>query len=296
VLAFFAVILLSLVVALPMGDRILGFAMALFIVANVHDSTPRQRLITIAVAPLVAFAAVVLATLMLDQPIAAAAVVPPIMFAISYGAARGPRYATVGIVGLIGYFIALVTREPIDVLPARLAVVIIAGASAALVYFVVLPERPQAELERLRHAIRDGIERVLARIAAAVQAGAWTDATHRELHRDVYRLGEIVMLADGCTCWRWSWPPNALRVPQYRTSAPQPSAVRYWPACRHCMTIPTRSRSNRPAHSRPRWGCLAACCTRRRRRRLNRQRRHRRICRRRASGRRSRPPSLRRWP
>ena len=89
----------------------------------------------------------------------------------------------------------MVTREPIDALPARLAVVIIAGASAALIYFVVLPERPQAELERLRHAIRDGIERVLARIAAAVQAGAWTDATHRELHRDVYRLGEIVMLA-----------------------------------------------------------------------------------------------------
>ncbi len=194
-LAFVAVILLSLVVAVPMGDRILGFAMALFIVANVHDSTPRQRLITIAVAPLVAFAAVLLATLLLDQPIAAAAIVPPIMFAISYGAARGPRYATVGIVGLIGYFIALVTREPIDALPARLAVVIIAGASAALIYFVVLPERPQAELERLRHAIRDGIERVLARIAAAVQAGAWTDATHRELHRDVYRLGEIVMLA-----------------------------------------------------------------------------------------------------
>ena len=78
---------------------------------------------------------------------------------LSYGAARGPRYGTVGIVGLIGYFIALVTREPIDVLPARLAVVIIAGASAALVYFVVLPERPQAELDRLRHAIRDGIER-----------------------------------------------------------------------------------------------------------------------------------------
>jgi uncharacterized membrane protein YccC len=195
VLAFFAVVVLSLVVTLPMGDRILGFAMALFIVANVHDSTPRQRLITIAVAPLVAFAAVVVATLLLDQPIAAAVLVPPLMFVISYGATRGPRYATVGIVGLIAYFVALVTHEPIDVLPARLLVVIIAGGSAALMIFVVLPERPEAEFERLRRAIYAGIQRVLARIATAVAAGAWTEAMRAELHRDVYRLGEIVMLA-----------------------------------------------------------------------------------------------------
>ena len=195
VLTFFLVVLLSTVAAVPVSDRILGFAIALFITANVRDATPRARLTTIAIAPFVAFAATALAAWLLDQKFVAAAVVPPMMFTIAYGAARSPRYASLGIVGLIAYFVSLVTQQPPDTLPLRFVVLVLAAGDAALIRCVLLPERPQAELERLRRAIRAGINRVLTRIAAAVEAGTWTDTTRAALRRETYRLGDIVMLA-----------------------------------------------------------------------------------------------------
>jgi uncharacterized membrane protein YccC len=195
VLTFFAVILLGTVTAVPTTDRILGFAIALFIAANVRDSTQNQRLVTIALAPLPAFGATAAAALLLGHPVATTAVVPPLMAVIAYGAGRSPRWATLGIVALIGYIIGLVTRQPPDTLPVRAVVLLLAAADAALVRCVLLPERPHIELDRLRRAIHSAVDRVLLRIGGAIEAGAWTDASRGDLHREIYRLGEIVMLA-----------------------------------------------------------------------------------------------------
>ena len=142
-----------------------------------------------------AFFATALAALLLDQPLPAAIAVPPIMFAAAYGAARSPRYAALGMVALIAYFVGLVTRQPPDTLPMRLIVLLLAAGAAALVRLVLLPARPHAELDRLRRAIHAGIGRVLGQIAVAVAAGAWTEAARAELNRDIYRLGDVVMLA-----------------------------------------------------------------------------------------------------
>ena len=120
---------------------------------------------------------------------------PLIMFAVAYGAPRGPRWASLGIVTLIAYFIGLVTHDPPATLPMRLVVLLIAAGVAALIRCVLLPERPRAELDRLHRAIHAGIVRVLDRIAAAVAAGTWTDPARQQLHEDVYRLDEVVMLA-----------------------------------------------------------------------------------------------------
>ncbi len=195
VIAFFAVVALGLVVDIPLSDRILGFAVALFVAANVRDPTPQARLITMAIAPFVAFASTVLATLLLPWPFAAAAIVPPAMFAIVYVATKGPRYASLGIVGLIVYFVGLVTRQPPETLPMRFVVLLIATAAVVLIRGVLMRERPQDELERLRRAIHAAVDRVLQQIARAVDARAWTDATRAALRRDVSRLGEAVMLA-----------------------------------------------------------------------------------------------------
>ncbi len=195
VLTFFLVLLLGKVIALPVTDRILGFAIALFIAANVRDSTRQQRLITIALAPLFAFVATALAALLFDRPIAAAALLPFIMFVVAYGAQRGPRWASVGIVALIAYVFGLVTHDPPATLPMRLVVLLLAAGDAALIRCLLLPERPQAELERLRRAIHAGIVGVLDRIAAAVTAGNWTAPAREELRRNVYHLDDVVMLA-----------------------------------------------------------------------------------------------------
>ena len=86
VLTFFLVLLLGSVIALPVTDRILGFAIALFIAANVRDGTPQQRLITIALAPLFAFVATTLAALLFVDRSPRRPLLPLIMFAVAYGA------------------------------------------------------------------------------------------------------------------------------------------------------------------------------------------------------------------
>jgi uncharacterized membrane protein YccC len=194
-LTFSLVLLAGSTVGFPVGDRILGFAIALFIAANVRDATRRQRLATIAIAILCAAAGSVLALSLLDWPFGAAAVVPVLMFATAYGASRNPRYASIGVVALIAYFISLLTHASADTLPSRLIVLALAAVDVVLVREFLLPERPLVELKRLRHATQAQIDRVLSRIAAAVSAGAWNDAARDELGRDVDRLHEIVMMA-----------------------------------------------------------------------------------------------------
>jgi hypothetical protein len=197
VLTFLLVMLLESFVAVPDTDRILGFALALFITATVRDGTPRQQLTTTTLAPLAAFFATTVAALLLDQPIAAAAVVPLLMFAATYGASRGPRYASHGTVSVIAYTLSLVTRQPPDTLPMRFVVLIIAAADAALIRRVLLPENPVAELKRLSRAIDAGVRGVLDKIAAAVAVGTWTEPARADLRRYLRRLSEAVLLAQG---------------------------------------------------------------------------------------------------
>ena len=143
---------------------------------------------------------------------------------------------------LIAYFIGLVTHDPPATLPMRLVVLLLAAGDAALIRCLLLPERPQAELDRLRRAIHAGIVRVLDRIAAAVTAGNWTDPAREELHRNVYRLDDVVMLAQarvaalaaelpgqgsaGCICWRSNSASSASRVSRCRIWARQPIEAR----------------------------------------------------------------------
>jgi uncharacterized membrane protein YccC len=89
----------------------------------------------------------------------------------------------------------LVTRQQPDTLLMRLVVLLLAAGDAALIRGVLLAERPQTELNRLRRAVHAGIDRVLRHIAAAIGAGAWTEEARAALHRDTYRLGDIIMLA-----------------------------------------------------------------------------------------------------
>lgn len=161
VLTLLLVLLLGMFVVAPITDRILGFAIGLFLAATVRDSDVGQKLVTIALGALGAFTSTMLAAFLLEQPFAAAAVVPVLMFVVVYSSIRGPRYASIGTVTLIGYIIGLVTRQLPETLPTRLLVICLAAGVAALIHGLLLPERPQAELNRLRRAVRAGIANVL---------------------------------------------------------------------------------------------------------------------------------------
>lgn len=210
---FVIVALMGAVADVPVIDRVLGFAIALFIAATVRDSTTHQKLTTIAIGGVGACASTIVAALLINQPIADAVLLPAMMFVIAFFSVRGPRPGSIGLVSLIAYLIALVSKQPAETLPLRLLVVVVAAAIAALVRCVLIPERPEAEIERLRHAVQSSLRRALALIAAAVDAGAWTAASRRGLRRQATRLDDIIMLAQARlaspveqpACHGWGW-------------------------------------------------------------------------------------------
>ncbi len=167
-LSFGVVVLLGRVLPLATPDRILGFAVGLFTGASVRDPTRRQQVVTILLVPLAACAAVTVAAFVLDRTLASALLILAIMAAATFAGARGPRGAALGLIALIAAVITLVTHQPPNELPGRVLVIVVSAAIAALIRFVLLPERPAVELARLRHDIRRAIAGVLAGIEAAL--------------------------------------------------------------------------------------------------------------------------------
>lgn len=195
-LTFLLVVVLGTVLPFTLPDRILGFAIGLFGNALVRDPTRRRQTVTLLLMAVVASAINVAATLLHPWPVVVALLVPVIMFAATYGGARGPRWGGIGVVALIAYIIGLVTRQPPGALPAAVATIWLGAADAALVRFLLLPERPAADVRRLRSSIRDGVALVLGLIAAAVLRGNWHGTTRLRLNSELDRLGEAMTMAE----------------------------------------------------------------------------------------------------
>lgn len=195
--------LLTLLLILPIGaamgwpitDRVLGFAVSLLIGATTRDAARRDQAITMLLAPVPAFLATAMAALLLPVPLLGDVAVVLIVFAAICGAARGPRGAALGMLTLIAFILGLVTRPTPDQLPGRLIVILLAAADAALVRFVLLPERPAADLRRMELAVAREIARVLARIEAALREGRWRPGARRRLLHASNRVNEAAMAA-----------------------------------------------------------------------------------------------------
>jgi len=179
----------------PTSDRILGFAVALFAGASIRDATLRQRAVTTGLALIAVIAAVLAATLAPRHDEAAAWLLPVLVLAATYGATRGPRGAALGSVALIGYLVSLVAHEPADALPVRLLALCLAMLNVAIIRFVALPERPEAELRRLRRAIAIAVAGIADVITGAARRNGWTGGERARLRRDVERLGDIMTMA-----------------------------------------------------------------------------------------------------
>ncbi|MDQ0395389.1 FUSC family protein [Labrys monachus] len=194
-LTFFLVVLIGTAVELPILDRVLGFAVALFIAATVPPLSTGEKLKTILFAGLGACATTFAASVLGGQSVAGKVALPVLMFAVTYFAVRGPRYVSIGMVSLVAYVFALVAGQPVETVPMRMLVLALAAADAALLRCVLMPERPAAEFERLQGAIRGRIDRMLALIGAAAAAGAWKPGGKAALGREVERLAEAILLA-----------------------------------------------------------------------------------------------------
>jgi len=194
-LTFGLVVLLGGWLPLTVSDRVLGFALSLFIAATNRDTGRKEQAATMALAPIPAIVASTLAAMLADYTWLGAGTMVLVVFAAIYAGSRGTRWGSLGTVGLIAYVISLVTHATTAHLPAACLVAVLAAADAALVRFVLLPERPATELVRLRSALRRGVARVLDGIEPALRSGVWADDARERLMRDVQRVSEAAMMA-----------------------------------------------------------------------------------------------------
>ncbi len=180
---------------MPFTARVLGFAVAMFLGALVRDQTTCQQAWTIAMTPVPVFAVACLVALALPVAHLPDALTVLTVFAGIAVASCGPRAMALGTVSLIALLVALLSRlTPAD-LPSRLVVIVLAAGCAALVRFVILPDRPATDIRRLRRAALRGIDGILSCTAAALGRGGWGRGDRHRLRRGLARLNEAVMLA-----------------------------------------------------------------------------------------------------
>ena len=197
---FFVALALGPIAEVDVLHRVLGFATAMFLAAMVPEGDTRSKLTTMLLGGIGAAAATTISSTFITMPAASVVVLPIVMLVLSWLGTRGPRFMAVALVSLMAYIITLVSHESLETVPQRLLVLAVAVAIAALVRCVLMPERPEAELEHLRQAVRNGIAKALGRIAAAVSSGGWTPQGRAMLRRDIDRLDEVVLLAQRTPC------------------------------------------------------------------------------------------------
>ncbi len=194
-LALLLALLLRPLMPMPFTARVMGFAVAMFLGATVRDPTRREQAWTIALSPVPVVATAFLVALALPVPYLPAALTVALVFLAICAASLGPRWATLGVVSLIGLLVALLSRLTFADLPSRAVVIVLGAACAGVVRFVILPERPEAELHRLLHVVREAIAAILASIEQAVRHGGFHPGGRRALRRMALRQNEAVMLA-----------------------------------------------------------------------------------------------------
>ncbi len=131
------------------------------------------------------------------------------MFAATYGSVRPPRWSAVGTVALIAYIVALVTHQSPSSLAEGLLTVWLGIAGAAVIRFVLIPDRPAADLRRLRRSIRRRLAGVLGMIAEVVRTGRWSAISRAAFRRELDRLDEAILMTETRLAATGSSQPDA---------------------------------------------------------------------------------------
>lgn len=187
--------LLDRALPIPITARILGFAVALFLAAMVHDATRWRELGTMLLGFFPALGATVLAIGLRSAPLAGDAALVILMAGAIYAQAHAPRWPPLGTVAVIPYVITLVTHPPMSEVPMRCAVIAVAIAACAVVRLLLWPEHPAETVARVTRSIHQQIARLLGLIEDGVARGSWPRGARHRLRRGLVHLGDASALA-----------------------------------------------------------------------------------------------------
>ncbi|MGV9255135.1 FUSC family protein [Streptomyces sp. NPDC003697] len=118
-----------------------------------------------------------------------------LIFCAVYGRRFGDRGTALGLIGFQTYFLSLFVGSTPSALPGLYVAIVIAFASSAFVRFVIVNERPEGTLERLREAFRVRLAQLVSAQLTLLDAGPGdVDKALQEVRENTLRLHDTAMM------------------------------------------------------------------------------------------------------
>ncbi|MFD8498020.1 FUSC family protein [Amycolatopsis sp. NPDC059657] len=192
-------IVLSVLALLPLHQpltvMLVGAIAAMMAAFTVGDATPKKQAVTLLLALLVGAVALTVASLGTAAPPLDSILFVLLIFVAVYAQRFGSRGIALGSVGFFLFFFAMFLQTHLRQVPSLLLALTVGIAASALVRFVLLRRRPDAEFLRVRRAFRARLGAVV-RAAEAYLAGGGTDRARKQLRTANSRLHECVLLIE----------------------------------------------------------------------------------------------------
>lgn len=189
---------IAVVALLPFGPGtpvlLVGAIGAAVTTFTVHDTTPPQQAVTLALSVVAGGCALTAASAGSAAGPLDGIVFVSLIFVAVYAQRFGPRGLALGSISFILFFFAMFLRTQVAQVPQLLAAFGTGVAANAIVRFALLPRRPAAELLRLRRAVRGRLGAVAR--AAANHLASGTEHSKARLRRSNTRLHECVLLVE----------------------------------------------------------------------------------------------------
>jgi uncharacterized membrane protein YccC len=192
-------IVVAVAVLAPLGQpppiilvSAIGAMMSAF---TVNDPTPRQQAVTLLLALVAGACLMIIAALGSAAPPLNSILFVLLVFAAVYAQRFGPRGIALGSIAFFLFYFAMFLQTHVQQLPVLLLALAVGIASDALVRFVLLRRRADAELLRVRRAFRARLGAVV-RAAETYLASEGSERSRKQLKHANSRLHECVLLIE----------------------------------------------------------------------------------------------------
>jgi uncharacterized membrane protein YgaE (UPF0421/DUF939 family) len=160
------------------------------------DTSVRAQRLTTALMVVPALSSAVVGTLVAQVPLLGAASFAAAIFLSAFVRRFGPRGTALGMIGFFSFFNALFFHVKVEQIPVLGGAMLVAVAIAFLVRFVLIPDRPERDLQRLLRAFRRTLDVVLWELRDVPERPRLTPALVRRLSRQADRLSDSALALD----------------------------------------------------------------------------------------------------
>ncbi|SDW69613.1 Uncharacterized membrane protein YccC [Amycolatopsis xylanica] len=192
-------IVLSVLALLPLHQpltiMLVGAIAAMMAAFTVGDATPRKQAVTLLLALVVGAVSLTVASLGTAVPPLDSILFVLLIFVAVYAQRFGSRGIALGSVAFFLFFFAMFLQTHLRQVPSLLLALTVGIAANALVRFVLLRRRPDAEFLRIRRAFRARLGAVV-RAAESYLASGGSDHARKQLRTANSRLHECVLLIE----------------------------------------------------------------------------------------------------